>query len=134
MRAGEYLKRINIICVDHEDRCKPGGCPLHDYQCGIPKDTKKIPEVIKLVEDYEKKANELKPCPFCGSKVSLEEIEPHTHKIAAFMPDHPGSWFIECECGIAIIGEKKQEVIDRWNLRKLLERSLREGNDESKAT
>jgi|GEM_PF-3529694 len=117
MKTSEYLKRINIICNDHEDRCDEKGCPLHKYQCGVPKDETQIPGVIKLVEEYEKKADELKTCPFCGGKVDLKEIEPHTHEMATFMPDHPGSWIIECGCGVAIIGEKKHKVIDQWNSR-----------------
>lgn len=60
--------------------------------------------------------SELKNCPFCGGEVSLDEIEPHKH-LNGILPDHPGSWFIECSCGVGMIGEDKQDVIDRWNRR-----------------
>lgn len=60
---------------------------------------------------------ELLPCPFCGEAPGLTEIEPHTHKIASFMPDHPGSWVIECGCGVGIIGGKKDGILKHWNTR-----------------
>jgi len=61
----------------------------------------------------------LKPCPFCGGKPSLVTIEPHSHKggIAAFMPDHPGSAYIECSCGAGLIDVDEKTVADRWNWR-----------------
>lgn len=61
-------------------------------------------------------SEKLKPCPFCGRGATLEEIEPHKHE-NAILPDHPGSWFVECRCGVAMIGDDKQEVAERWNRR-----------------
>lgn len=61
---------------------------------------------------------ELKPCPFCGGEPCIYEIEPHTHYIATFMPDYPGSWIIECTgCDVAIMRNKKEEAITAWNRR-----------------
>jgi hypothetical protein len=64
--------------------------------------------------------SELLTCPLCGGEVHLEEIEPHKH-LNGILPDHPGSWFIECSCGVGIIGEDRQDVIDRWNRRHIPE-------------
>lgn len=60
---------------------------------------------------------ELKPCPFCGALPRKYEIEAHTHAIAEFMPDHEGSWCIECACGSGFVAESKEEVIEKWNRR-----------------
>lgn len=63
---------------------------------------------------------ELKPCPFCAGEAFLHEIPPHKHLLATFMPDHKGSWVIECAgCGIGIINEGKDAVIEAWNRRAL---------------
>jgi hypothetical protein len=59
---------------------------------------------------------ELKPCPFCGGDPLLQEHEAHTHLFATFMPDHPGSWTIEC-CDVGMIKDTREEVIAAWNRR-----------------
>ena len=62
--------------------------------------------------------SELKPCPFCGGEAIINEIEPHTHVFATFMPDYGGSTFIECTgCTYAISGQTKDEAIAAWNRR-----------------
>lgn len=63
--------------------------------------------------------SDLRECPFCGSTPIVVEIEPHSHKggIADFMPDHPGSAYIDCACGVGMIDVSKAAVTDRWNLR-----------------
>jgi hypothetical protein len=60
---------------------------------------------------------ELLPCPHCGEAPILHEIEAHSHAggIAGFMPDHPGSWTIEC-CG-GMIESTRAEVVAAWNCR-----------------
>jgi trans-aconitate methyltransferase len=64
-----------------------------------------------------KEQEELLPCPFCGEPDPLlNEIEPHTHFISG-MPDHPGSFTVECGCGCGLIDESKENVIRRWNTR-----------------
>lgn len=63
---------------------------------------------------------ELKSCPMCGKEPSLVRIEPHTHKIAEWMPDCEGYDFIECVCGLAIQGA------DAWNTRADNSAALRE--------
>jgi len=68
---------------------------------------------------------EIKPCPFCGSKAFIERHEPHVHKFAIFMPDHPGSVTIECvNCSCGMIAESEIDVIKQWNNRYEIE-SLR---------
>lgn len=63
-------------------------------------------------------AEALKPCPFCGGSPVGYAIEPHIHKFATFMPDHPGSYVIECgACGIGIIQDAKQQAETIWNRR-----------------
>lgn len=62
---------------------------------------------------------ELKSCPFCGGDPVVVEIEPHSHKggIADFMPDHPGSAYIDCACGVGLIDATPESVVARWNNR-----------------
>lgn len=56
-------------------------------------------------------------CPFCGKSATLEEIPAHTHGLN-FMPDHLGSFTIECaSCCCGIIGEDKARLIEHWNKR-----------------
>ena len=59
----------------------------------------------------------LLPCPFCGGHATLQEQPPHKHVIATFMPDHPGSFTIECGCGCGLIDETEEAVTARWNQR-----------------
>lgn len=59
----------------------------------------------------------LSNCPHCGAEVEIDHIEPHTHKIATWMPDHPGSYYIECQCGAGMIDEDCEGLIKRWNRR-----------------
>lgn len=61
---------------------------------------------------------ELKPCPFCGGKAIINEIPPHTHGLAKFMPDCSGEVFIECtNCTCGISANSKNEAITAWNRR-----------------
>lgn len=62
---------------------------------------------------------ELLGCPFCGSPPTVANIKPHSHKdgIAAFMPDHPGSSYVECSCGAGLIDATEKKVRERWNTR-----------------
>lgn len=65
----------------------------------------------------------LKPCPFCGTEPILTEIPPHSHKsgIANFMPDHPGSFTVECpKCSCGMIDTNKDSVVRTWNTRAVL--------------
>lgn len=61
----------------------------------------------------------LLPCPFCGGAPVVVEIEPHSHTggIADFMPDHPGSAYIDCACGVGTIDATAELVTARWNKR-----------------
>ena len=61
---------------------------------------------------------ELKPCPFCGGEAFSYSIAPHTHELAKFMPDHPGSGFVECRgCSASMSGDSEAEAIAAWNRR-----------------
>lgn len=59
-------------------------------------------------------------CPFCGETPILNHIEPHTHHLTfngqPLMPDHQGSWTIEC-CDVGMIKETREEVVAAWNRR-----------------
>ena len=56
--------------------------------------------------------------PFCGGEAIINEIEPHTHQIATFMPDYSGSCFIECTgCSCAIAEDTIKKAIAAWNRR-----------------
>lgn len=74
--------------------------------------------VVKLMNPD----NNLLPCPFCGAEPTLYEIPPHTHSpwlIEAIpqLPDHPGSWVVECGCGCGLIDTKREDVVKHWNTR-----------------
>jgi hypothetical protein len=69
---------------------------------------------------------ELKCCPFCGAegdRIILTEQEPHSHSPALKtlipgIPDHPGSWTIECcGCNIGMIEDTREAVVAAWNRR-----------------
>lgn len=63
-------------------------------------------------------AEELKPCPFCGGEAIINEIPPHTHYIATFMPDCKGECFVECSKCSCMIGEDtRDKAINAWNRR-----------------
>lgn len=59
----------------------------------------------------------LLPCPFCGGMASEQEIEPHSHHPMLGMPDHPGSYVIECGCGCGLIDDTRELVVARWQAR-----------------
>ena len=62
----------------------------------------------------------LLPCPLCGSEALIERHEAHTHEIARFMPDYPGSVTVECQgadCGAAIIQDTWEKAVAVWNRR-----------------
>lgn len=66
------------------------------------------------------KAIELKPCPFCGGEALGIEQEAHTHVFATFMPDHPGSFTIECpKCNVWLIDANEEIATAAWNRRAL---------------
>ena len=65
---------------------------------------------------------ELKPCPFCGSKVTVQVIPPHTHKLTKWIPDCNGEAIIECKCGCSIMRDTEEEAITHWNTRKTIEK------------
>lgn len=58
------------------------------------------------------------PCPCCGSDVIVNEIPPHKHTLATFMPDYEGGCFIECpSCNYANCGKTKHEALMNHNRR-----------------
>ncbi len=69
-------------------------------------------------------STDLLPCPFCGESPLMQEIEAHSHAggIAGFMPDHPGSFTIECSssCGCGMIADTREQVTAAWNRRAAL--------------
>ena len=75
-------------------------------------------DILELLEEF--RMSELKECPFCGSQEPmLTEHPPHKHVFINF-PDHPGSWTIECSCGVGVIDSTRESVISRWNQRTLM--------------
>jgi DNA-directed RNA polymerase, alpha subunit/40 kD subunit len=83
----------------------------------------------------------IRECPFCGGEPTIYEIPPHNHsdqlkKLCPDLPDHKGSWVVECVCGCGLIDETKEGVLNHWNLRPTLDRLeraeglLKEGYDE----
>lgn len=64
-------------------------------------------------------ATDLKPCPFCGAEPILIEHPAHSHSTILKdigMPDHPGSWTVEC-CDVGMIKDTRAEVVAAWNRR-----------------
>jgi hypothetical protein len=95
--------------------CSPAdGWSDEDRQI-IEQATHSIASVLR--ERYETGVQELLMCPFCGGTPTLQVIEPHTHGLATFMPDHPGSAIIECGCEVGMIDETPEKVISKWNRR-----------------
>ncbi|MCL8302321.1 Lar family restriction alleviation protein [Pseudomonas mosselii] len=66
-------------------------------------------------------SNELMPCPFCGQSPLLTEHPAHSHGLQVGdwkMPDHPGSWTIECPaCSCGMIDGDRAAVVAMWNRR-----------------
>lgn len=69
------------------------------------------------------KANtpDLLACPFCGAEPVLVEHQSHAHSamlkaLVPGIPDHPGSWSIEC-CDVGMIKATRDEVVAAWNRR-----------------
>lgn len=64
------------------------------------------------------------PCPHCGADPVCHAIEPHSHAITFGdfkMPDHEGSYVIECPaCDAGMIGGDQASVTARWNRRATL--------------
>ena len=95
MTAKAYIKAINKICdfEDLEGHCQSKDtegntpvCPLNKYGCGIPKDSKDIEAVLKVVSEYKtpskgncwncgadlkglRETPKIKYCPFCGEEM-----------------------------------------------------------------
>lgn len=60
----------------------------------------------------------LKPCPFCGGEALGIDHPPHKHVIATFMPDHPGSYSVECvKCSVGLIAPTQEQAVMEWNKR-----------------
>ena len=64
---------------------------------------------------------ELKACPFCGGEPLIQEHPAHSHSLQIGewkMPDHPGSWTIECvKCNCGMIDESCDAALRAWNTR-----------------
>ena len=59
---------------------------------------------------------ELKPSPFCGEEVKIEETQPDINLVECLRNSHI-EYYIECPCGAGMIDEDKEELIERWNTR-----------------
>jgi acetone carboxylase gamma subunit len=84
-------------------------------------DLKSIGEAMEEVDvaKIREAESRLLPCPFCGSKASINYVPPHTHVFVDFMPDYKGEHFIErngCTCAICG-GPELEDAIDVWNRR-----------------
>lgn len=67
------------------------------------------------IEPYDNA--ELKPCPFCGSKATIDIIPPHKYYFVD-MPDYGGGAFIECTgCSCCYSRSTAEEAIKGWNTR-----------------
>lgn len=68
---------------------------------------------VQLREDDEG----LLPCPLCGGAALGIDHPPHKH-FFVLMPDHPGSYTIECvACNLGSIADTKAECVAKWNSR-----------------
>ena len=60
---------------------------------------------------------DLKPCPFCGAKPIVYEIEPHEHSVVG-LPKFGGAYVVECAlCNVGFTGETMEDVLYAWNRR-----------------
>lgn len=59
----------------------------------------------------------LLPCPLCKKAVYVYGIEAHKEKMGRYVADVDEAHFIECDCGYAISGESRTDVIARHNTR-----------------
>jgi len=59
---------------------------------------------------------ELKPCPFCGKEVKIEETQPDINLVECLRNSHI-EYYIECPCGAGMIDEEKEDLVERWNTR-----------------
>jgi len=73
---------------------------------------------------HDKGSAELLPCAHCGAQAMLDEHPAHSHSpalqaLVPGIPDHPGSWTIECPTSgcVGLIGETRAEVVASWNRR-----------------
>lgn len=78
-------------------------------------------EAMGEAEGSARVKQELSPCPFCGCmSVIVEEIPPHKHALATWMPDYPGAAVISCirdDCGAAVMARDYDTAKARWNRR-----------------
>lgn len=57
------------------------------------------------------------PCPLCKSGVSVMEIAPHAELIGWLEYKYEGGAFLTCDCGYAVSGDNKADVIRKHNTR-----------------
>lgn len=76
----------------------------------------------------------LLPCPFCGSKLDLEdedtlyptgdgwlfdeELQMRTYHRLYIVPKEQWCYALHCSCGASLTGDDRDEVIEKWNRRK----------------
>ena len=58
----------------------------------------------------------VKPCPFCGVQMEDSDSDDYLHTM------REGFWSINCleiagGCGVQMLGDTEQEVIEKWNRR-----------------
>lgn len=76
MEATEYLKKTEQICkfYDGVGYCLSDHCPLHQYDCGMPKTDEDIEATVEFVEKFDLKAM---PglCKVCGYNLESDELK-----------------------------------------------------------
>lgn len=61
--------------------------------------------------------DDLQPCPFCGEP-ACEQAHEHTHIYMGFMPEHGGSYTVECTaCSAGVISLTRDNARELWNRR-----------------
>ena len=64
----------------------------------------------------------ISPCPFCGYQMTKVDLEDALHPINA-SPER--LWVLNClelagGCGFSMVGKTKEQVVDKWNKRKII--------------
>lgn len=77
--------------------------------------TEFIKRLKRLIEEEERKEQEIKPCPFCGSEGRIKEY--YAYKVRLYDRCRYKVLCVKDCCCLMVEDNTRQEAIDRWNKR-----------------